>query len=66
VPDGYKVVSLHWDKEGKIDEREFMTGFRGDSGVIGRPVDVAEDSAGAIYVSDDLAGVVYRVTRVAP
>jgi len=63
IPDGYKVVSLHWDAAGKMEERDFLTGFRGDGGVIGRPVDVAEDNAGAIYISDDLAGVVYRVTR---
>jgi glucose/arabinose dehydrogenase len=63
TPDGYKVVSLHWNAEGKIEERDFLTGFRGESGVIGRPVDVAEDGDGAIYISDDLAGVIYRVTR---
>jgi glucose/arabinose dehydrogenase len=65
TPDGYKVVSLHWDAAGKIEEKEFLTGFLGANSVIGRPVDVAEGSDGAIYVSDDLAGVIYRVTRTA-
>jgi glucose/arabinose dehydrogenase len=59
--DGYKVVSLHWNTEGKIEERDFLTGFLSDQGAIGRPVDVAE-AGDAIYVSDDYAGVIYRVT----
>ena len=33
------------------------TGFERDDDVIGRPVDVAEGADGAIYVSDDYAGV---------
>ena len=61
--DGYKVVSLHWRPDGRIEERDFLTGFLRpeDEDVIGRPVDVAEDDAGAIYVSDDHAGSVYRL-----
>jgi glucose/arabinose dehydrogenase/cytochrome c553 len=61
--DGYKVVSLHWDAEGRITERDFLTGFEVDEDVIGRPVDVAEGPDGAIYVSDDYANVIYRVSR---
>jgi len=34
--------------------------------VIGRPVDVAEAADGTLYVSDDYAGVVYRVGRDTP
>ena len=63
--DGYKVVSLHWQADGNIVERDFMTGFlSGDDGedVIGRPVDVAEAPDGSIFVSDDYAGAIYRVT----
>lgn len=61
--DGYKVVSLHWGSDGRIDERDFLTGFLGatDDDVIGRPVDVAEGSDGSVYVSDDYAGTIYRV-----
>jgi glucose/arabinose dehydrogenase len=29
--------------------------------VIGRPVDVAEAPDGAVYISDDYAGAIYRV-----
>jgi len=59
---GYKVVSLHWDAHGRIRQRDFLTGFQEGDDVIGRPVDVAEGPDGAIYVSDDYAGAIYRVT----
>jgi glucose/arabinose dehydrogenase len=59
-PDGYKVVSLHWTDHG-IDERDFLSGFHRDGSISGRPVDVAEGPDGAIYVSDDYAGAIYRV-----
>jgi len=61
--DGYKVVSLHWGSDGRIAERDFLTGFLGasDDDVIGRPVDVAEGPEGSVYVSDDDAGSIYRV-----
>jgi glucose/arabinose dehydrogenase len=58
--DGYRVVSLHFDGD-RIEERDFATGFETDGDVIGRPVDVAEGPDGAIYVSDDFAGVVWRI-----
>jgi glucose/arabinose dehydrogenase len=59
---GYEVVSLHWADDGTISEREFLSGFEVDEDVIGRPVDIAQGPDGAIYVSDDFAGVIYRVT----
>ena len=52
---------LHWGPDGLISEREFLRGFEVDEDVIGRPVDVAQGPDGAIYVSDDFAGVIYRV-----
>jgi mono/diheme cytochrome c family protein len=60
--DGYKVVSLHWQPDGRIVERDFLWGFLKGEDVIGRPVDVAEGPDGAFYVSDDYAGAIYRVT----
>jgi glucose/arabinose dehydrogenase len=59
---GYEVVSLHFDEAGKISERKFITGFEMNEDVIGRPVDVVEGADGAIYISDDYTGSVYRVT----
>lgn len=61
--DGYKVVSLHWQRDGSIQERDFAWGFLEDEDVIGRPVDAAEGPDGAIYLTDDYAGAVYRVAR---
>ncbi len=58
--DGYKVVSLHWNENG-IEERDFLTGFEKEGDVIGRPVDIAQGPDGAVYVSDDYAGAIYRV-----
>jgi glucose/arabinose dehydrogenase len=67
--DGYRVVSLHWDAKGAIEERDFLTGFLVDGKVLGRPVDVVEaPNSGTIYVSDDYAGAIYAIRRagVAP
>ena len=59
-PDGYKVVSLHWTADG-IEERDFLTGFNRGGEILGRPVDIAQGPDGAIYISDDYAGAIYRV-----
>jgi glucose/arabinose dehydrogenase len=59
---GYKVVALRWEADGDVQESDFITGFEVEEDVIGRPVDVAEGPDGALYVSDDFAGSVYRVT----
>lgn len=60
--DGYKVIALHWDADENISSSDFMRGFLGEDGVSGRPVDITEDHQGNIYISDDLAGRIYRVT----
>lgn len=59
---GYRVVRL--DFEGAaIREQMFLDGCVLDEEVICRPVDVLEAPDGAIYVSDDYAGAVYRVAK---
>jgi len=63
-PDGYEVVALHWDTEGKIRQTDFVTGFMQNGEVSGRPVHVVEDREGTLYISDDFADAVYRVTPV--
>lgn len=60
-PDGYKVVSLHWTDNG-IEERDFLSGFNRDGDISGRPVDIAQGPDGSIYISDDYAGAIYRVS----
>ena len=64
TPDGYKVSALKWGDEGSIAETDFLTGFLSEDGLIGRPAFVTEGPDGSIYVSDDYAGVVYRVSAV--
>ncbi len=59
--DGYKVVSLHWDADGKVTEKDFITGFLKDDKVIGRPSEVTEGPDGAFYIADDYVGVIYRM-----
>ncbi len=60
---GYKVVALNFDADGVAHESDFMTGFELHGDVIGRPVDIVQDAGGAIYVSDDYAGVIYSITK---
>ena len=59
--DGYKVVSLSW-RNGEITENDFVSGFLSEGNVIGRPVDVLESKDGSIYISDDYADAIYRVS----
>jgi len=61
VLSGYKVVALTFGEDGEITESDFLTGFEKDEDVIGRPVDIEQGPDGAIYVSDDYAGAVYRI-----
>jgi glucose/arabinose dehydrogenase len=44
---------------------DFATGFHEGDRVRGRPVDVVAGPDGALYVSDDHAGMIYRI-RFAP
>jgi glucose/arabinose dehydrogenase len=60
-PDGYKVVSLHWTADGSVSARDFMIGFEQKGEIIGRPVDIAQAADGCVFVSDDFAGMIYRV-----
>ena len=59
--DGYKVIALFWQADGSIQTRDFLTGFLTAEGVIGRPVEIVENKAGELLISDDLGGRIYRV-----
>ncbi len=63
VPTGYKVVRIPVDggtPTGPVED--FITGFIGDNGdVMGRPVGLAVGPDGALYVSDDKGGFIYRI-----
>jgi len=63
VPTGYKVVRFVLDSSGNLmGEKDFITGWLADDGsVLGRPVDILVLDEGIAYISDDRAGVVYKV-----
>jgi glucose/arabinose dehydrogenase len=62
VPTGYKVVLIKI-KNGKPEGIEdFATGWLKGSRAWGRPVDVVVGPNGGLYVSDDMGGIVYRIT----
>jgi glucose/arabinose dehydrogenase len=60
---GYKVIRLPMTSGHAVGEYiDFMTGFvTPDGGVWGRPVAVAEAADGALFVTDDAGGCVWRV-----
>jgi glucose/arabinose dehydrogenase len=53
------------DKEGKyLGVEDFITGWLTKEGTaLGRPVDIMIRPDGTVFVSDDKAGVIYRVVR---
>jgi len=58
---GYRVLALAFDAQDQITATDFVTGFEIDDDVMGRPADVAEGPDGALYVTDDFGGAIYRV-----
>lgn len=63
---GYKVVQLDFDENGEATGAytDFMTGFVVDAqSVWGRPVGVAVGPDGALYVSEDGSGTIWKVTK---
>ena len=64
VPDGYKVVRMKLDAKGNyLGVEDFITGWlTPDNQALGRPVDILVQPGGMMYISDDKAGVIYRVT----
>lgn len=67
TPTGYKVVRIKVDEKGNYEGVEdFITGWLDNvssaEGALGRPVDVLFDKQGNLYISDDKAGVIYRVS----
>jgi glucose/arabinose dehydrogenase len=60
---GYKIVRIPLDAQGNQEGEpvDFLTGFLDGNTVKGRPVDLMIEPGGTLYVSDDGAGVVYKV-----
>ncbi len=61
-PVGYQVSLFAFDEEGKLLRQEvFAKGWLQGGRPWGRPVDIDELSDGSLLVSDDFAGIVYRI-----
>ncbi len=69
VPTGYKVVRVKLDDKGQPQggAQDFITGWLAPGETkkgrwMGRPVGIVFGGDGAMYVSDDAGGVIYRIT----
>jgi glucose/arabinose dehydrogenase len=64
VPTGDKVVRVHIANNVPTGYEDFITGFSLSGGQRwGRPVDVAVTADGAVLISDDVNGAIYRVAH---
>jgi glucose/arabinose dehydrogenase len=65
-PSGYKLVRVKFKEAKPVEVVDFATGWLDKHGARvgawGRPVDVIVGTDGALYVSDDRAGIIYRIT----
>ncbi len=59
---GYRVVAVRLDGARVLGEQVLIDGFQKNEAASGRPADVLVMPDGALLVSDDLAGAVYRVS----
>jgi glucose/arabinose dehydrogenase len=68
VPIGYRVTLVRLDGQGRATSYEtFAEGWLREGGNdLGRPVDVLVMPDGALLVSDDEAGAIYRITYAEP
>ncbi|HEY1386930.1 MAG TPA: PQQ-dependent sugar dehydrogenase [Ktedonobacterales bacterium] len=64
VPTGYKVVYIPLDSQGRVagPPQDFATGWLHGGSASGRPVGLAVGPDGALYLSDDAAGIIYRIS----
>jgi glucose/arabinose dehydrogenase len=67
-PIGYRIMRVRFSPAGRPQGKwVFIDGWLGaDGSVAGRPVDLEELPDGSLLISDDHAGLVYRVTYQAP
>ncbi len=67
VPTGYKVV--RYEMTGPTYQTpgpaiDFITGWLTPAGALGRPVAVIQGGDGALYISDDKSGAIYKVSSL--
>ena len=61
-PAGYKLVRVKFKDNQPSSVEDFATGWLNGYRVSGRPVDVVVGVDGALYVSDDKVGTIYRIS----
>ena len=59
---GYKLVRVKFNGITPVEVVDFATGWLNNNEAWGRPVDVIAGSDGALYVSDDRADTIYRIS----
>ena len=62
IPTGYKVVRIKMKTGEPVGTEDFATGWMTATEKFGRPVDVLVGKNDELYVSDDLGGVIYKIT----
>jgi len=65
IPTGFKVVFIPMDANGRITgpAQDYATGWLANNDTaVGRPVGLTVGPDGALYISDDKAGMIYRIT----
>ena len=63
VPVGYKIARLKLDDKGNfLGAEDFISGWLTENNeALGRPVQIITQPGGIMYVSDDKAGVIYKI-----
>jgi glucose/arabinose dehydrogenase len=59
---GYRVMLVTLDGARAVQYEPFITGWNQEDEVLGRPVDLLVMPDGAVLLSDDKAGVIYRIS----
>ena len=59
---GYKVVRVVMQNGKAVSVEDFATGWLKDNQVLGRPAGLITGTDGALYISDDNKGFIYRVS----
>ena len=62
VPIGYRITMAVFDRQHAPRYETFAEGWLQKNTAWGRPVDIVEMKDGSLLVSDDRAGVIYRIT----